>query len=317
MSVQAVTPPAQAIPRSKAHLRNTLTFWAFVGPLVLGLLVFVYVPIVWGLIISFFEARNTVTPTEFVGLANYAYMLKDPNFTKALITFIIFAIFIVPTTFALALGLALLVNNVTKGQSFFRTVFFLPTACSYVVASMTWRMSIFNGLPFGFANIILGWFHLAPIQWIGKPIPPYFWVVLVTVRLWLQLGFYMIIFLAGLQEIDRSLYEAAFVDGARRGWQTFRHITFPLLRNTSVSVLLLSLIAAFQAFDEFYNVLSTGVGSSSNINLARPPLVYIYQIAMADQNYGRGAAGAFILTAIIILVTVLQSRFFGLGRSET
>lgn len=318
MSVQAITPPIIAKPNSnnKSRLRNTLTFWVFVGPLVLGLLVFVYVPILWGLILSFFEARNTVTPTQFVGFANYLYMLQDPNFIKAMITFFIFAVLIVPTTFFLSLGLALLVNNISKGQSFFRTVFFLPTACSYVVASMTWRMSIFNSLPFGFANMLLGFFDIAPIQWIGKPDPPFFWFVLVTVRLWLQLGFYMIIFLAGLQEIDRSLYEAAFVDGARRGWQTFRYITFPLLRNTSVSVLLLSVIAAFQAFDEFYNVLSSGVGSSSNINMARPPLVYIYQIAMSDQNYGRGAAGAFILTAIIIVVTMLQSRFFSLGRNE-
>jgi multiple sugar transport system permease protein len=316
MSVQAVTPPAKTATKSRAQLRNTLTFWAFVGPLAIGLLIFVYVPIVWGLILSFFEARNTVTPHQFVGLDNYIYMLQDPNFTKALITFFIFALLIVPTTFFLSLGLALLVNSATKGQSFFRTVFFLPTACSYVVASMTWRMSIFNGLRFGFANMILGLMHIAPIQWIGKPVPPYFWIVLVTVRLWLQLGFYMIIFLAGLQEIDRTLYEAALVDGAKRGWQTFRYITFPLLRNTSVSILLLSLIAAFQAFDEFYNVLSTGVGSSAGINVARPPLVYIYQIAMADQNYGRGAAGAFILVAIIIIITVLQARFFSLGKAE-
>lgn len=314
MSVQAATPQVKM--KSKRNLQNALTFWAFVGPLALGLLIFVYVPIVWGFILSFFEARNTVTPSQFVGLTNYLDMLKDANFTKALGTFMVFAVFIVPTTFFLSLALALLVNSATKGTSFFRTVFFLPTACSYVVASMTWRMSIFNGLPFGFANMLLDVFNIDAIQWIGKPNPPYFWIVLVTVRLWLQLGFYMILFLAGLQEIDRSLYEAALVDGARRGWQTFRHITFPLLRNTSVSILLLSLIAAFQAFDEFYNVLSSGVGSSHNITLARPPLIYIYQVAMSDQNYGRGAAGAFILVAIIILVTVLQGRLFGLGKAE-
>lgn len=316
MSAQAYTssPPRRKI---NLHTGNDLTFWLFVGPLVIGLLIFVYVPIVWGFVLSFFEARNTVTPTQFVGLTNYLDMLRDPNFTKALRTFAIFAVFIVPTTFFLSLSLALLVNSVTKGSSFFRSVFFLPTACSYVVASMTWRMSIFNGLPFGFANIVLDWFNLGPIQWIGKPWPPYFWIVLVTVRLWLQLGFYMILFLAGLQDIDRSMYEAAFVDGAKRGWQTFRYITFPLLKNTSVSILLLSLIAAFQAFDEFYNVLSTGVGSSANITLARPPLVYIYQVAMSDQNYGRGSAGAFILVAIIILVTIIQGRLFGLGKSES
>ena len=316
MGVEAAIPTVNTKRKNNRQLRNTLTFWAFVGPLALGLIVFTYVPIFWGFFISFFEARNTVTPSQFVGLTNYIDMLKDPNFTKALVTFLIFAVFIVPTTFFASLGLALLVNNATKGTSFFRTVFFLPTACSYVVASMTWRMSIFNGLPFGFANIVLDWFNIDAIQWINKPNPPYFWIVLVTVRLWLQLGFYMILFLAGLKEIDFSLYEAALVDGARRGWQTFRHITFPLLRNTSVSILLLSLIAAFQAFDEFYNVLSTGVGSSGNISLARPPLVYIYQVAMSDQNYGRGSAGAFILVAIIIIVTIIQGRLFGLGKSE-
>lgn len=319
MSVQAATPPVQAAPHKKgmkSSVRTALTFWAFVGPMVVGLIIFVYVPIIWGFILSFFEARHTITPTQFVGLENYIFMLKDPYFIKALVTFFVFALFIVPTTFFAALGIALLVNSAEKGQSFFRSVFFLPTACSYVVASITWRMTIFNGLPFGFANIILGWFHIPYIQWISTPQPPLYWVVLVTVRLWLQLGFYMIIFLAGLQEIDRTLYEAARVDGARKGWQTFRYITFPLLRNTSVSVLLLNLIAAFQAFDEFYNVFSTGVGSAMNITMARPPLVYLYQIAMADQNYGRGSAGAFILTAIIVIVTVVQGRFFGFGKAD-
>lgn len=315
MSAQTYPLPAVA-KRSRNDRRNALLFWGFVGPLLIGLIIFVYVPIVWGLIISMSEARNTVTPKQFVGLANYIFMLQDPNFIKSLVTFFIFALFIVPTTFAASLALALLVNSARKGQSFFRSVFFLPTACSYVVASITWRMSIFNGLPFGLANQVLSLLHLDTVQWIGTVNPPYYWVVLVTVRLWLQLGFYMIIFLAGLQEIDRSLYEAALVDGARRGWQTFRYITFPLLRNTSVSILLLNLIAAFQAFDEFYNVLSTGVGTSGNSILARPPLVYLYQVAMSDQNYGRGSAGAFILTAIIIIVTVLQSRVFGLGNSD-
>lgn len=296
--------------------RNTLMFWGFVGPLFLGLLIFVYLPIIWGFVISLSEARNTVIPTAFVGVSNYVTMLQDPFFIRSLVTFSIFAVFIVPTTFFCSLGLALLVNGARHGQSFFRTVFFLPTACSYVVASITWRMSIFNGLPFGLANQVLGLFGISPIQWIGTVNPPWYWVVLVTVRLWLQLGFYMIIFLAGLQDIDSSLYEAAMVDGAKRGWQTFRYITFPLLRNTSVSVLLLLLIAAFQAFDEFYNVLSTGVGSSANITLARPPLVYLYQVALSNQNYGLGSAGAFILTAIILIVTIAQNRVFGLGRAE-
>jgi len=95
----------------------------------IGLLVFTYIPIVWGFILSLFEARRTVTPTEFVGIQNYVTMINDSAFQQALGTFALFAVFIVPTTFAISLGLALLVNGITTGQAFFRSVFFIPTAC--------------------------------------------------------------------------------------------------------------------------------------------------------------------------------------------
>ncbi len=294
---------------------TTMAFWAFVGPMALGLLVFTYLPIVWGFILSLYEARRTVTPTEFVGLQNYTTMIGDSAFRQSLLTFGIFALFIVPTTFAFSLGLALLVNSVTHAQAFFRSVFFIPTACSYVVASLVWKLNIFNGLPFGLANQVLHIFGVDPVVWIGPPQPPLYWVVLVTVRLWLQVGFYMILFLAGLQQIDQTLYEAARVDGASRR-STFMHITFPLLRNTSVAVTMLLLIAAFQAFDEFYNILSGAIAGSSNIALARPPLVYLYQVSISDQDFGRGSAGAFILAAIIIVITVIQGRVVGFGRGD-
>jgi multiple sugar transport system permease protein len=205
----------------------------------------------------------------------------------------------------------LLVNSIRVGQGFFRLVFFLPTACSYVLASVIWKVSIFNGTFYGLANQVLAIFHIAPVQWIFTSNPPWYWLVLVTVRLWLQLGLYMIIFIAGLQDISRELYEAAAVDGTRGGWKTFRYITFPLLRNTSISILLLNVIAAFQAFDEFINIMSNG-----NSILARPPLVYLYQIALTDGNFGYGSAGALILTLIIVCFTLLQGRFLGFGRAD-
>ena len=318
MGIQSISPATTARTKSarRRQMRTTLAFWAFVGPMFLGLIVFTYIPIIWGFVLSFFEARRTVTPTEFVGLQNYATMLGDSAFRQALLTFALFAIFIVPTTVAISLGLALLVNSVTRGQAFFRSVFFIPTACSYVVASLVWKLNIFNGLPFGVANQILNLFGMDSIVWVGPPQPPLYWIPLVTVRLWLQVGFYMILFLAGLQEIPRSLYEAAFVDGARRGWTTFRHITWPLLRNTTVAVVLLNLIAAFQAFDEFFNILAGGGSASSNLNLARPPLIYLYQISIGDQDFGRGSAGAFILAAIIIVITVIQGRLAGFGQGD-
>lgn len=310
--------PVSAPGAGQRKRQTALTFWAFVGPLVLGLVVFVYIPIIWGLYLSFFKARGTITPQEFIGLENYIAILNDERFIKAMVTIVLFTLFIVPTTFLASLGLATLVDRVTRGKALFRTVFFIPTAVSYVIASLIWRMSLFNGMAYGFANMILYWIggETAPvIVWIGTPQPPWYWLVLVTCRLWLQIGFYMIIFIAGLQEIPRSLYEAAYVDGARRGWTTFRHITFPMLRNTSIAVVLLLCIEAFKAFDEFYNILGGTAASTGNQLLARPPLVYLYSVAFTEQNYGRGSAGAFLLTAVIILFTVFQARIFGFGES--
>ncbi|GAA1515786.1 sugar ABC transporter permease [Kribbella lupini] len=289
---------------------NTLWFWVFVGPFVIGLLIFSYLPILWSLVLSFFEARNTVTPTEFVGLRNYVDMLTDPNFLSSLGTFSVFAVFVVPLTFVLSLALALLVNQVKIARAFFRSVFFLPTACSYVVASLIWKLSIFNGVRFGLANTVLGWFGIDQIAWLSTVDPPWFWIPIITVRLWLQLGFYMILFIAGLQRISPALYEAAYVDGAKPGWQVFLHITLPQLRATAVAVLILNLIAAYQAFDEFYNLLG-------NVNFARPPLIYLYGISLGTiQDLGHGSAGALILAAIIMIVTLLQNKIFGFGKAN-
>ncbi|MFJ9924874.1 multiple sugar transport system permease protein [Streptomyces misionensis] len=294
--------------------RRALWFWVFVGPFAIGLALFTYVPLLWSVGLSFFDAHNTVTPTHFVGLDNYTAMLRDGAFTGSLGTFLVFTAFIVPVTFALSLSLALMVNRVRRARAFFRSVFFLPAACSYVVAALIWKMSIFNGVRFGLANTLLGWFHTDPVAWLSTTDPPWYWLVIVTVRLWLQAGFYMILFLAGLQRIDPVLYEAAAVDGARPGWTVLRHITLPQLRATSVAVALLLVINAFQAFDEFYNLLSDARGYPP---YARPPLVYLYYTALGQgQNLGLGSAGAVILALIIAVVTVGQARWLRLGRTE-
>ncbi len=314
---------ARAVPATKTRGRRrrewttTLTFFAFMAPLLIGLLVFTVVPIVWGFLVSLSDAHGTVSVGHWVGLANYATVLSDSAFLLSLKTGVIFAIFIVPVTFAASLGVALLVDSVAHGKAFFRSVFFLPTACSYVVASLIWKLSLFSGVRYGIINTVLvnlpNWGPIHPVD----PIPftfgaPWLWVVLITVRLWLQIGFYMIIFLAGLQEIPRHLYEAARVDGAEAGWTTFRHITFPLLRNTSIFVGVLLILNAFQAFDEFYNL--SGSISSPDPNV-RPPLLYLYNVAIGGQNYGVGSAGAFIVAFLIIAFTFVQLRLFGLGRS--
>ena len=242
--------------------------------------------------------------------------VKPPTFTRSLTTFFVFALLITPLTVLCSLGLALLVNNIPFARGFFRSVFFIPSACSVVVAAMIWRDSLFLGTAQGFFNVLLGYFHIDPIIWISDNYTfPWYWVVLVSCRLWLGLGFNMVLFLAGLQQISPSLYEAAFVDGAKQGWQTFRNITFPLLRNTTAILISLNLISAFQAFDEFYNILG-GTYGGANMNLAKTPLIYLFQVAFQDQDYGKGSAGAFILAGIIVLVTIVQTRFYGFGNAE-
>jgi multiple sugar transport system permease protein len=312
--------------------RTAGAFWLFVGPFLLGLLVFVYLPIGWSTVLSFFDARNTVVPTKFVGLSNYADMLTDPAFLSSLGTFSLFALFIVPLTFALSLGLALLVNQLSFARAFFRSVFFLPSACSYVVAAMIWRTSIFSGVRYGLANTVLRWLHEhagwlyqalglpadPTLAWTGTVHPPLYWVVLVSLRLWLQVGFYLILFVAGLRRIPRQLYEAAWIDGAKPGWRTFWHVTFPQLRATSVAVVLLLLINAYQAFDEFLNTLVTNTSAGDIYPpYARPPLVYLYYTSLGSggQDLGHGSAGAIILALLIAVVTVVQARVFRLGRA--
>ena len=164
-------------------------------------------------------------------------------------------------------------------RAFFRSVFFLPSACSFVVAALVWKMSIFNGVHYGLVNTVLELVRRRVRRLARRPHPPWYWLVHRHRPAVAPVGFYMILFLAALQQIPRELYEAAAVDGAKPGWQTFRYITLPQLRATSVAVLLLLLIAAYQAFDEFFNL-------SATTPAGRPPLVYLYYTALGNQDYG-------------------------------
>jgi multiple sugar transport system permease protein len=298
--------------------RDNLTFWLLTGPLVVGLAVFTFVPIVWGFAISLFDVRGQINidPSRFVGLWNYQQTLNDPAFWRAMGTVALYGLMVVPLTICLGLSLALLVNSVKRGQAFYRSVYFMPTACSYVIAAMIWKSSLFSGLPFGIANSVARFFgQEEPIVWTYTN--PWIWVVLISLRLWIQLGFNMLIFLTALQEIPAQLYEAARVDGASPSLM-FRRITWPLLSNTTIFLLIVNVAWALNSFDEFYNVLSSSGGASfaSSAVGGQPPIWYIQQVAFKVQDYGRGNAAAFLLTFSILFVTQIQNRIFGLGKSQ-
>lgn len=287
---------------------RNLWYLAFFTPFLVGLVVFVYIPIVWSIYLSFFDARNTINPTTFVGWDNYAYLFNSDLFVGSLLVFVVFAIFIVPLTYVCSLGLALLLQGARWGQAFFRSVFFIPTAVSYVIAAMVWRLSFFNGARFGLANSIWRQLGGENILWLGGT-NYWYWPVVISLRLWLQVGFYMILLIAGLNRIPQDTYEAAAIDGAT-GWRRLRHITLPQLRPTTIAVLMLLLIGAFQAFDEFYNLFGS-IGSYPPY--ARPPLVHMYLISLGggQQDLGLGGAATVIITTIIVLFGLAQNWLLG------
>ncbi|MFF0296209.1 carbohydrate ABC transporter permease [Kitasatospora sp. NPDC004615] len=298
---------------ARASRSGRLAFALLTAPMLIGLGLFKYLAIGWSFLLSLSEARGSIALGHWVGLDNYRTLLADHAFRDSLLTILLFTAFIVPVTFAASLGLALLVHRVRRGRALLRTAFLIPTAVSYVAASLLWKMCLFNGLPTGVANLIGGWFGAEPVPWLQTVSPPLYWVVLVTLRLWLQVGFYMVLFLAGLQAIPREVYEAAALDGAS-GRRLLTGVTLPMLRNTSVAVLMLLFIAAFQAFDEFYNLFSSGMSGTGTAPV-QTPLVHLYNTALGSQNYGVGSAGAFLLTALIVGVTLIQGRVTGFGRA--
>ena len=300
--------------RKRVDWRAYGVFALFTAPILIGLGIFKYVAIIWSFLLSLSQAQGTINLGHWVGFANYSQLLHDPVFRKSITQILGFTVVIVPVTFFISLSLAMLVHRIRHGKALFRTAFLIPTAVSYVAASLLWKMALFNGLPSGIANIIGGWFGMDTTAWLQTTSPPLYWIVIVTLRLWLQVGFFMVLFLAGLQQIPAEIYEAAALDGAT-GFRLFRRITFPMLRNTSVAVLMLLFIAAFQAFDEFYNLFRSDRSGTATAPV-RPPLVYLYDTALGHQDYGVGSAGAFILTVMIVAVTLLQGRFVGFGKSE-
>ncbi|MFE6737442.1 carbohydrate ABC transporter permease [Streptomyces tubercidicus] len=311
----APEPPGAAPTRPRrVDYRALGAFGLLTAPVLIGLGIFKYLAIGWSFLLSLSDAHGTIGLGHWVGLDNYRELLSDSAFRTSLSRIVVFTAVIVPVTFAASLGLALLVHRVRRGRALVRTAFLIPTAVSYVAASLLWKMCLFNGLPTGIANMIGGWFGMDPVPWIQTTSPPLYWIVLVTLRLWLQVGLYMVLFLAGLQAIPKEIDEAAALDGAT-GVRKLLRITLPMLRNTSVAVLMLQFIAAFQAFDEFYNLFNSGLSGAATAPV-QTPLVHLYATAMGSQNYGLGSAGAFVLTALIVAVTLLQGRFTGFGKSE-
>lgn len=300
-AVESVTAPgqtAQAEPRrnrlSRKH-REWLAAYLFLLPDVLGLLIFLGVPMVLALSLGFFEVDGFGHYT-YIGLDNYRQMYHDPLFRQSLGVTIKFVLVLVPGIYITGLGLALLVNQKLPLIPLFRGMIFLPTAISLVVVALVWQFILVSRV--GMVNKLLVRFGLEGQSWLGDP-KYSLWAVLV-IAIWFLMGYYMVIFLAGLQEIPRELYDAARIDGASAVRQFF-DLTLPLLKPTSFFVLLTSTVTAVagqQGFDLVYVMTQGGPANSTSL-----VIFYIYQQAFQFSHYGYAAAMASFLVVVLIVLT--------------
>lgn len=304
-ATRSPTPTARTGPLSSFRNMNrdkreqAILAYLFLLPDVLGLLIFVVGPMLLALVISFSDWRLTGAP-EFIGLRNYETIVKDPKFGASLGRTMLYTVGYVPAVYLISLGMALLLTRRGRGNFFFRTIYFMPVAMSMVVAGVIWRFMFDPGN--GLINEMLSAVGLPTSQWTGNVQSAMISVLIVAI--WKGVGYFMIILLAGIQDIPADYVEAAQIDGANN-WQTFRFIIMPLLRPTSFFVLVILSINALQAFDQIY-VMTRGGPAQATYTL----LMYIYEKAFREWNFGYSSAMAVVLFAMIFVLTLVQVRYF-------
>lgn len=285
-------------PALRARRRSSLVGWVFVTPSLLGLIIFMGLPMAAGLIISFC-AWDMLTPARWAGLDNYTTMIRDPLVWKSLVNTLYFAAIAIPGTLVVSLGLALATNRVGRIFKAYRLFFFIPVLCSTVAVSLMWKW-LYND-EFGILNWVLGRFGLGPVGWLTNPTIAM--ISLAISAIWKSMGYYMVIFLAGLQAIPKPLYESARLDGAG-AWRQFWSITLPLLSPTTFFVLIMSVIGSFQVFDQVYVMTEGGPGNSTLVLN-----YYLWQNAFEYFKVGYASALAYGLFLLIFVVTLLQVKF--------
>jgi len=273
------------------------TPFLFILPMLVGLLIFRLIPIGFSFGISF-TSWNIFSPPRWIGLENYRALLQSPAFWEVARNTVVFALVFVPLVMGLGLSLAVLVNQKLRGSTFFRGVFFMPYITSIVAVALAWKWIL--ATRFGLLNnALMDWFGVQqPPSWLGDPRYALFAVAFVLA--WQSAGFQMLLFLAGLQNIDESLKEAAMIDGATKA-QVFRHITLPLLSPITFFVLIISLIASSQTFEVTY-ALTGGGPQRASTTLA----FYIYQNAFVHFQMGFASSLAYTLLLFVGGLTLLN-----------
>jgi len=285
--------------------RKPLTPYLFLIPACIILGAFIFYPLLQAVWMSFTD-YNMISDPAFVGFENYKEIVEDDLFWKTLGQTFLYLIVVVPTLVILPIFLAILVNQKIKGIGFFRSAYYVPVVTSMVVVGITWKwvyadQGILNYLLES-AGIIDG-----PVHWLTSPTSSIFAVMAVTV--WKGLGYYMVIYLAGLQAIPSDLYEAADIDGANK-WKQIFHITIPMLMPSIIIVTIMSSISAMKVFEEIY--VMTGGGP---LNSSKTLVFYIYQEAFEKLRMGYASAVGVILLLITLVLSILNLKV--MSKKET
>ena len=295
--------PAKAAPKKGMNksLRESLIAYSFIAPNFIGFCIITLVPMVISIGLAFFD-WDGVHPVEFIGLQNFLDLLKDDTFKASFVNTIVYTVGTVPLTLVCSLGLAILLNQKVKFRNFFRTVSFFPYVASLVAVAAVWNM-IFNP-AMGPVNQLLSMLGVAQQdlpRWAAGRDTAMITVILFSV--WKNMGYYMVIYLAGLQGTNLELNEAAELDGANK-WQIFWHVTLPQLRPTTFFVIIMLTINSFKVYDQMYMITQGGPGN------ATMTLVYdIYNVAFVNTpRYGYASAISMVLFILMLIVTLVQFR---------
>ncbi len=287
---------------SRAAKRDAVAY-SFIAPNFIGFAVFTLVPIVFAFLLAFMNWDGS-NPVEWAGFSNFKKLTTDTFFVAALKNTIIYCLGTVPLTMIMSLALAIILNQKVIGRGIFRTLSFFPYVASLVAITSVWKM-LFHPSKGPINSILLNVFGVAQEnlpQWFSGGLV-LFSMILFSV--WKYMGYYMVIYLAGLQGISGELYEAASLDGANT-WQKFLYVTWPQLSSTTFFVIVMLTINCFKVYD--IAVMIAG-GSSGVLTLNSTVLVYyIYQKAFVDWDLGYSSAIAMVLFVLVLIVTLIQFR---------
>jgi multiple sugar transport system permease protein len=296
------SPPDRILARSpRSTTDDTPTALLMAAPALLGLLLFVALPFLLALIVSFTNLRlGSPLPLQFLGLEQYRRVWLDPNFRQALFNNGLFALVMVPVQTALALGLAVLLNRSIPGIGILRTIFFMPVVFPMALVAVIWTI-VYAPSANGMMNALLSSITFGlwqPRDFLNDPVLALPAIMLLS--LWQGAGFQMVIILSGLQSIPTALYEAAAIDGSNK-WNQFRYITIPQLRNTLIFVMLVTSILSFRLFDQVKIMTQGGP------NGATTTVMYeAVKASFEQQKMAKGAAMTVIFFAIVLVITSLQ-----------